>query len=440
MLDRQQRPNAKVASDGIARLDVGGIGDFLLEAMARYADHPVRHVVPVAHGAAAAVIVDDALAFAPFDYEQTLPADVLGEYRTLRPPFAETGSPALPNGLNLGAQLLWMERVYPAAMERGTILPWAQYWAWFLSGESVSEATSLGCHTDLWRPEGAQFSSLASSRGWDRSFAPLARAGDAVGPLRPEIAERTGLPGGVTVLAGLHDSNAALLAARGFAEYTDSEATVLSTGTWFVAMRLARDAALGSQLPAGRDCLVNVDAYGQAVPSARFMGGREIETLIGTDPRPVDIGSDQTELLAAVGTVLADQIMVLPTLAPGCGPYPDGTGRWMSLPGSGNERRAAACLYAALVADRSLELIGSKGRLLIEGRFARADVFVRALAALRPAMQVHVASAHNDVSFGAMRLIDPALRPVSKLRRVEPLAADLVAYRTRWRDEIAVPA
>ncbi len=440
MLDRQQRPNVKAESDGIARLDAQGIGEFLLDALSRYAGHPVRHIVPVAHGAAAAVIDGDALAFEPFDYEQVLPADVIGEYRSLRPLFAETGSPALPGGLNLGAQLFWMERVYPAAIARGTILPWAQYWSWFLSGKCVSEATSLGCHTDLWQPEGGGFSSLAVSRGWARSFAPLARAGDAIGHLRPEIADRTGLPRDITVLAGLHDSNAALLAARGFVEIADHEVTVLSTGTWFVAMRLARDTIPASHLPAGSDCLVNVDAFRRPVPSARFMGGREIETLVGIDTRRVDAGPDQPALLAAVDAVLAQGSMVLPTLAPGCGPYPDNEGRWINMPECWNQRRAAACLYAALVADRSLDLIGSKGRLLVEGRFAGADVFLRALAALRPDMQVHVADAHNDVSFGAMRLIDPALRPGGGLRRVDPLAANLAAYRARWRDAIAVPA
>jgi L-fuculokinase len=27
-----------------------------------------------------------------------------------------------------------------------------QYWAWRLCGAAASEATSLGCHTDLWHP------------------------------------------------------------------------------------------------------------------------------------------------------------------------------------------------------------------------------------------------------------------------------------------------
>jgi hypothetical protein len=132
----------------------------------------------------------------------------------------------------------------------------------------------------------------------------------------------------------LHDSNAALLAARGFPEIADSEATVLSTGTWFVAMRtpgVASEANIES-LDEKRDCLVNVDAYGTPIPSARFMGGREIELLTGTDTDRIDIRADQPTLLARVTAVLASDALVLPTFAPGCGPFPHGSGRWMSLP------------------------------------------------------------------------------------------------------------
>lgn len=430
LLDRQTRPNAPVTVDGVHCLDAQGIGAWLIEALANYASHPVRTIVPVGHAAAIVAIRDDRLAFAPFDYEQAIPDAILASYRAQRDPFEMTGSPALPCGLNLGAQLWWLEQRDPDAFSDTTLLPWAQYWAWFLSGTAVSEVTSLGCHSDLWSPASADFSPMAHRLGWAARFAPLAQAGDVVGTLRPEIAQSTGLAATVRVLAGLHDSNAALHAARGFAKIADNDATVLSTGTWFIAMR--RPAGGAPLLPAGRDCLINVDIEGRPVPSARFMGGREIESVIGIDTRRVDIKPDQPALLAAVPDLLAGGTMLLPTLAPGCGPFPDRTARWIGEPADWYARRAAMCLYAALVADVSLDLIGSRECLLVEGRFAEAEVFVRALAALRPHTQVLTANAHNDVSFGALRLIDPDLRPQGELRVVEPLSGDLDAYRKRW--------
>jgi sugar (pentulose or hexulose) kinase len=432
MLDRVVRPNAPIVDDGIKRLDLAGVGVWLIETLAGFAGHPIEAIVPVGHGAGVVALSEAGPAFAPLDYEQALPADLLASYRSARDPFALTGSPALPDGLNFGAQLYWLDRLYPEAMAGATLLPWAQYWAWFLTGRAVSEVTSLGCHSDLWCPAEGRFSPLAEREGWARRFAPLVAAGDVVGTLSTPVAAQTGLAPTVRVLAGLHDSNAALLAARGFTEIARNEATVLSTGTWFIAMRLAAGPVDTAALPEARDCLVNVDAYGQPVPSARFMGGREIETLIEIDTRRVDIKPDQPALLAAVDEVLACGAMILPTLAPGCGPWPDSAFQFINRPDDWFQRRAAACLYAALLADGALDLIGSRERILVEGRFAEAEVFVRALASLRPDCAVFTANAHNDVSFGALRLIDPALTPQGELIRVEPLPQDLSLYRSRW--------
>jgi len=432
LLDRQVRPNAPCEQDGIARLDAEGIAAWLTGALAAYANKGVRYIVPVGHGAGVAALLGDSLAFEPLDYEATPPAELAAAYTQNRAPFAETGSPTLPQGLNIGTQLAWMEALYPEAMGQATLVPWAQYWGWWLTGAAASEVTSLGCHSDLWAPAASEWSSLAKARGWAERFAPVVAAGHVIGSLRPELAEATGLAPETQVIAGLHDSNAALMAARGHAEIARNEATVLSTGTWFIAMRLPASPIETADLPAARDCLVNVDAYGASVPSARFMGGREIEALIEIDTRRVDIKPDQPKLLAAVADVLAAGAMHLPTLAPGCGPFPAARGQWVNEPDDWYARRAAACLYAALVTDAALDLIGSDERLLVEGRFAEAEVFVRALASLRPKTQVFVANAHNDVSFGALRLIDPTLRPDGSLRVVEPLDADLDTYRCRW--------
>ncbi len=433
-LKKLTRPNAKLAAEPYVPLDIAGVGDWLIETLAQFAGQPIEAIIPVAHGAAVAGIRDGALAFAPPDYEHAPPVNQLAEYRSGRDPFTLTGSPALPAGLNLGTQLHYLDTL--DALEGATLLPYAQYWAWLLSGVAVSEVTSLGSHTDLWSPRAENFSQMAIRRGWAGQFAPLAKAGDAIGMLRPELAKRTGLPASAKIYAGLHDSNAALLAARGFAEIAGREATVLSTGTWFIAMRSPQAPVDLAALPEAQDCLVNVDVFGQPVPTARFMGGREIETQIEIDTRQVDIKPDQPALLAAVPQVLANGAMALPSFAPGFGPFPHERGRWFARPADWFVRRAATCLYAALVTERSLELIGTSDILLVEGRFAEAEVFVRALASLRPDLAVYTANAHNDVSFGALRLLDPALTPQGELTRVKPLDADLTAYRARWHDHL----
>lgn len=438
LIERRVRPNERIKAGSYVALDTAGIEGWAVEVLRYFATlADVGAIVPVGHGAGAAIIRDDRLACPPLDYEEAIPPALRAAYDAERDPFARTGSPALPDGLNLGAQLFRLDAMEPALTKGTQIVPWTQYWSWLLSGVAASEVTSLGCHTDLWNPLAGTPSELAERRGWARRLAPVRAASDILGTLRPEWVFRTGLPADTEVHCGLHDSNAALLAARGFAEIADHESTVLSTGTWFVAMRSPKDAASVDTrgLDETRDCLINVDAYGKPIPSARFMGGREIETLIGLDTRQSDIAPDQPALLAALPEALTGGAMALPSFAPGFGPFPRGRGRWIAKPANHATRRAAVSLYAALVTDTSLELIGTRERLLIEGRFAEGQIFVRALAALRPDLRVYAGKAHNDVSYGALRLIDSALPATEPLERVEPLGVDLASYRDRWRRE-----
>jgi sugar (pentulose or hexulose) kinase len=439
LIARETRPNARIDCGAYTGLDIDGIDAWLGDVLADFAKRAnVGAIVPVAHGAAAVLIRDGQVAVPPMDYESTIPTDVLNAYRARRAGFAETGSPALPDGLNLGAQLHWLEDLHPQAFENASILPWGQYWAWRLSGVAATEATALGCHTDLWNPATGSPSSLAVDTGWANRFPPLRAAADSLGPLTPEWAARTGLPADTRVHCGIHDSNAALMAARGFAGIADREATVLSTGTWFVAMRTPGEPVDLTSLPKARDCLINIDAFGTAIPSARFMGGREIETLTGVDARRIDIRPDQPALLACVAEIVARGTMVLPTFAPGFGPFPDSEGRWIDMPEDWFARRSAVCLYTALVADVALDLIGARKTILIEGRFAEAEVFTRALASLRPDDAIYTSHAHNDVSFGALRLIDPVLKPSATLDRVAPLDVDLAGYRARWHEALSM--
>jgi sugar (pentulose or hexulose) kinase len=188
-------------------------------------------------------------------------------------------------------------------------------------------------------------------------------------------------------------------------------------------------------LSESRDCLVNVDAAGSPVPSARFMGGREIE-LLGGGAR-IDDPQRQPALLGALAAVLERGSMILPSFVPGSGPFPRGAGRWVLPPEDPVERLAAVCLYAALLADVSLDLIGTRERLLIEGRFARCELLTRSLAALRPQTTVYVASSESEVAFGALRLRHRELAPASRLTPVQPLRQRLEEYRLRWREAAA---
>lgn len=432
---RNSRANQAGQAAEFRALDVAGIDAFVFESLTEFAAaEEVRRIITVGHGAGAAFLRGGQLFAEPMDYEESATDAVRDDYRSQRDAFTDTGSPFLPLGLNLGMQLHHFETIRGPLPEDLTIVPWAQYWAWRLCGVAASEISSLGCHTDLWRPMQNSYSHLADKRGWSARMAPLRNAGESLGLITPEVATATGISRSCEVFCGLHDSNAALLAARGHHEIAENDATVLSTGTWFVAMRsLAAGARIETDLlHESRDCLINVDVYGNVVPSARFMGGRESELVGGIDSYALTDNYDPDAIIDRLPELIANGSRVLPTFVKGVGPFPDENGTWVNEPDDADGRRAVTGLYLALMVDATLGLIGSRDRLLIEGRFAEAEVFVRAVATLRPQQNIYVSNAHNDVAYGALRLICPELEAPSELTRVRPLDVDLSKYAEQW--------
>ncbi|KAF0114570.1 MAG: carbohydrate kinase FGGY [Rhodobacteraceae bacterium] len=359
-------PNA-VQRDGIyPHHDIEALWQFAMSGLRLAAARGVDAVSITTHGAAS-VLVDakGGLALPMLDYEHDGPDAMAAEYEAVRPLFAETGSPRLPVGLNVGAQLFWLARTHPAEFaEARHVLMLAQYWSFRLSGVAASEATSLGCHTDLWNPWEGRFSSLVSRMGWEGVFPPVRKAADVLGPVLPEVAAATGLPMGTPVLCGIHDSNASLVP-----HLAEAPCGVLSTGTWMIVMALGGRPV---ELDAARDVLVNVNALGQPVPTARFMGGREMDEIMGG--RIVDPSSDDLR------AVLERRIMAMPSLHPETGPFPGKRFGWVGGEPEGGARMAAASFYAALMGAECLSLVGAEGPVIVEGAFGGNRAFLRMLA------------------------------------------------------------
>jgi hypothetical protein len=66
----RSRPNLRVHTDEYASLDTAGIESWLESVLKEFAAlGPVDAIVPIAHGAAASLILEDRLECAPMDYE-----------------------------------------------------------------------------------------------------------------------------------------------------------------------------------------------------------------------------------------------------------------------------------------------------------------------------------------------------------------------------------
>ena len=402
VIGQADRTNAPILKHRVAQLDIEAGRAWLLGALADAARcAEVTAIVPVAHGAAA-VLTDAEQAVAALDYEAEPPADVRSGYERERDPFDATLSPRLPAGLNLGVQLFWLERLFPELWPgRGRALLWPQFWAHALCGGRAAEVSSLGCHSDLWRPGEGRWSRLAERRGWAERLGPLRGAAEPLGAVSGAIAAATGLPERCQVYCGLHDSNAALHAARAHVEL-GARFSVVSTGTWFVTLSTADLASV--RFNPREDMLANVDIDGRPTPTARFMGGRDYEAWMGS------------ELGAAAQLACVDEALRL-----------DGPEAAASAP----VRATWAALELARRTHHSLGLVAAAGPILIEGRFAGDEVFASALAALRLGQPVFRSTISDGVTCGAARLAAPgAFRP-PPLVPVPPLDSDLSHARTQ---------
>jgi sugar (pentulose or hexulose) kinase len=101
-------------------------------------------------------------------------------------------------------------------------------------------------------------------------------------------------------------------------------------------------------------------------------------------------------------------VIVTPGIVPGCGPYPGATHRVVNAPGGlePDEAHVAASLYAALMTRACLDLAGAAGPIVVEGPFARNDLFWEALsrATGRPVLPV---GGSTGTSLGAAMLVQP---------------------------------
>jgi sugar (pentulose or hexulose) kinase len=410
-------PNV-VRRDGLyPHADVEMLWAFISESLATFHDqHGLEGISITTHGATAALMTGDELALPVLDYEHPIMPE---GYDAVRPPFAETLSPRLPNGLNLGAQLFWQSQAFPEAFARVTdILAYPQYWAFRLTGALASELTSLGCHTDLWAPGENRFSGLVDAQGWQALFPPVLPAASTIGTVLPGL----GLPP-VPVTVGIHDSNASLLPHLGRHE---EPFTVLSTGTWSIAMTVG---GRTDALDEARDSLANVDAFGRPVPTARFMGGREFDLLVPQIVEPT--GAD-------IAHVLGEHVMAVPSFTPGVGPFPSHEGGWSVDPDTltPGQRSAAASLYLALMAHTCLSLCGLGKSITLEGPLARNRLFGAALAALT-GVPVRASGDATGTSLGASLLFGGTLPHTEGSHAIDPLeAASLTAYVNEWNARV----
>jgi L-fuculokinase len=419
-----RRGNAVIQGAATRELDLAAIESWLLESLRQAPQcERVAAIVPIAHGAAAVLVDHAGEVLAAPDYEDTCFDDVAGEYGALRDPYPMTFSPNLPQGLNLGRQLFYLQQRHAGLFARvAHILPYPQYWSWRLSGVMASEVTSLGTHTDLWRPHEQAYSALARKQGWARLMPSMHRATDRLGTVRESVASATGLPADCTVACGIHDSNASYL--RFLMDREREAFTVVSSGTWTIVMANRGDLR---RLREERDMLANVNVFGAPIATARYMGGREYEAIAqGAGEPSVD----------ALIEVLARGSIALPSFA-SAGPYSGRPGKLEAAEDlDASQRAALASLYSALMTAQLIESLGTAGEIFVDGPLARNPLFASLLGACVPVGTVRTYPEGGGTRVAAHLAGLPSPRP-GELRNVTPLRIPgLLEYQANWRHRL----
>lgn len=401
---------------------------FLADAFRQLCNNfQVDAITVTTHGATAALLDENGqLALPVLDYECASPDELNDDYQKLRPVFSDTGSPRLPGGLNIGAQLYWQQTRFPDEFAKAqTLLTWPMYWVYRLTGHKYNDVTSLGCHTDLYLPHQQCYSELVHHMHWTNLMPPTKHSGELVGRVSKTTADRFGLPAQLPVYTGIHDSNASL--APYLLKHKGSF-TVISTGTWFISMAMGGDQMT---LEESKDTLINVNAIGDTVPSARFMGGREYQILMeGVDARKPD---DLQRFFDTSDS--APPLQLMPSVVANTGPFPDLQHRWLGKT-CGNEKLqgCAVAMYLALMTEQCMKLIGSRGPTYIEGPLAHDKVFTAMLMAAS-GRTVHISESTTGTSVGAAMLINAprthAASAAIELDQATELA--LKQYALQWQ-------
>lgn len=441
------RKNKPINSEPYPHADVDGIWAWLIETLRVYPQvKQIRTLIVTTHGATAALInrdadTDDGLVLPVLDYEFSGINECDKSYNSLRPHFAETLSPDLPAGLNLGRQIYWLQQTFPGEFGCATdILMYPQYWAWRLTGQLAGEVTSLGCHTDLWAPTASCYSTLVERCHWKKLMPPLQSAWQELGVLTPLIAEKMSLSPGCKVHVGLHDSNASYLRYLLNFNAAVEPFTVISTGTWTILMH-ARGNLAGLSLR--RDALANCDIYGDPVACARFMGGREYEVICERLGGNLDAPVSSVDVQTAVNNFW----MITPDFSDGNGPF-GGLDPVLHCPVPAVSAGAIATLYCALMIDQRLDDLQASGPIYIEGAFLKNPLLCHLVAQLRSHQPVYFSADDTGTVQGALLLttMENQAGTASKVSSsfalaLEPCAAanlvGLIEYKTQWYSLIA---
>ncbi|MDZ7720236.1 MAG: FGGY family carbohydrate kinase [Balneolaceae bacterium] len=362
-----------------------------------------------------------------YNYLKNFPEELLDQfYKSVggREKFAlETASP--PMGmLNSGLQLYWLKYQKPEIFKKiKNSLHLPNYLSYLFTGKSISELTSIGCHTGLWNFDEMDYHS------WVRK--------EKVQSLLPnpqpvtEIVEKNG----VKIGPGIHDSSAAL------APYLiglNDLFMLISTGTWSITLNPFNDEPLTFK-ELEKDCLCYLDIFGNQVKASRLFLGAEyshqkkkIYQHFSVNDKGPWMNSDVDLLNRLIETQKNEKRLELEE-AYNSGPFPQKkAGDWqLDHFSSAKEAYHQLMLDLVSIQAESIKLAeGSKNidKLIVTGGFSQNDLFVSLLASFFPDRNIYTAKLSDASALGAAMVVNNMAVHLEQKEKLKTL----LGFKRHW--------
>lgn len=289
---------------------------------------PIKAIAVSTHGATAVCIGEDGKVCAPCVFYTEEPGEAFQEefYRIAGSRLdlqKETASPAFASLLNVAKTPLFLKKYFPAEFARTkTLLFYAQYWGYVLTGKFGVEPTLGACHTCLWDHERLTWSPVVDRLGI-RGILPekCSDTCSVLGTLKSDVAAELCLPESTAVTLGIHDSNASLLPY--LAKEGGNDFVLNSTGSWCVAMHPQKKIEFNGE-DIGKIVFFNQSALGTPVKTAIFVGGMEFNAWVSCWRKINGLGEDAfpSHTEETVNALLGGRdTFLLPELVAGSGQF-----------------------------------------------------------------------------------------------------------------------
>lgn len=271
--EEEQRFEETTDDEGFACDDVDRIASWMKERLSKAIKEipEINSVNFTTYGASLAYLDADGNRIAPvYNYLKDMPEDVMNGFYESNGGMEEfcrqTASPAL-GMLNSGLQIRWLKRKKPHVFSKvATILHFPQYLSYLFTQKTLSEYTSIGCHTAMWDYDHNHYHPWLQKEG--------IHLPEPVSNKHTVNIHFQGHP--LKVGVGIHDSSASLIP---YFCATDDKFILISTGTWFIFMNPFNEEPLTSE-QLKKDTLCYLSVKQKQVKSSRLFLGYQHDAYL----------------------------------------------------------------------------------------------------------------------------------------------------------------